>query len=151
MLLVCLFSGITICDWRTNWHALPWGRLFLVLFVEGWSLLSFPLIHINMSIVVLFIAYQGSHVGETMGVAFDTFRRPISQQTLSSSGSWSLSTPLSAMFSELRVQSHTLLLLFLCHNNTPSVFMPKVFHYMLFFHPPLRSAPSLSYSSREIF
>lgn len=33
ILLVCLFSGITICDWRTNWHALPWGRLFLVLFV----------------------------------------------------------------------------------------------------------------------
>lgn len=77
ILLVCLFSGITICNWRTNWPALPWGRLFLVLFVYGWSILSFSLIHIKMSIV-LFISYQDSHVGETMGIAFDMLRRPIS-------------------------------------------------------------------------
>lgn len=28
MLLVCVFLGLTIWYWATNWCALPWGGLF---------------------------------------------------------------------------------------------------------------------------
>ena len=31
MLLVCVFSGLTIWYWITSWCTLPWGRLFLQL------------------------------------------------------------------------------------------------------------------------
>lgn len=31
VLLVCMLSGLTTWYWKTNWHVLLWGRIFLPL------------------------------------------------------------------------------------------------------------------------
>jgi hypothetical protein len=74
MLLLCLFSGLTVWHWTANCCASPWGRLslcisallsYLEFFVKTWDLLGFSLSTLACPLSSLFSSCLGSHLGET--------------------------------------------------------------------------------------